>query len=78
MVLVLARLALLECLLCLVAGKGASESSEEAVVCLASKHATTNATCDGSHEATVAFLTVGVVGVTVRILAVLVTLRASG
>jgi hypothetical protein len=75
-VLVLARLApVLPCVFSLVAGESASEGSEETVVCLATKNAATNATCDGAHEATVTFLAVGVVRVG---LAMLVALGASG
>ena len=75
-VLVFAGLApVLECILSLVAGESAGESSEEAVVCLSAEHATTNATCDGAHETAITLLAVGVVRVH---LAVLVALSASG
>lgn len=64
------------------AGESASEGSEEAVVCLSAEHATTDAACDGAHDATVTLLAVGIVRVAVGVvrvgLAVLVTLGATG
>lgn len=63
----------------LVAQESTSERADDAVVHFASGVVAANAAGDGAHEATVAFLAVGVVGVDAAgVLAVLVALLGAG
>lgn len=73
---------LLQSLLRLVAGESAREGAQETVVGFASEETSTDTSGDGSHQAAVTLLAVGVVRVAVWVvgvlLAVLVTLLAAG